>query len=170
MVRKAVWWIIDSGRLRALAFAGVHCITAPTRRRVEHGIWVQNSAEFTGANAMRDGTHLTTAIVAGGNVCSSSRLAARRAPCEDANVRSIARRLRSSERDEHQNQAAHRRHRLGISDVSSVWGSQRYFKTIYNFIPGAQSTGSHERETTRVERWLYGLIVYILLTSVQLEA
>ena len=34
----------------------------------------------------------------------------------------------------------------------------------------AQSTGSHERETTRVERWLYGLIVYILLTCVQLEA
>ena len=37
-------------------------------------------------------------------------------------------------------------------------------------IPEVLSTGSHERETTRVERWLYGLIVYILLTCVQLEA
>ena len=31
-------------------------------------------------------------------------------------------------------------------------------------------TESHERETTRAERWLYGHIVYTLLTSVQLEA
>ena len=44
------------------------------------------------------------------------------------------------------------------------------WSTLRPFTPEGQFTESHEREMTRVERWLYGHIEYILLMSVQLEA